>query len=923
MKTLFLSFLCVSASLRLNAGVLIGNGLVGTTGNGIYGQLTLTPLSNPLILSNGNLAFGVNYTISLTNGGFTNQVVAGNYALRQGPYSVQISMPDTTNVIYLTNIFSSGLQSNYIYAAAPAVYGTKVDSNDLVAGFLSSKLIFGAGFNVVTNNPGTNESLTITNTGSGSSGGSSSVHPNWINIKLAPYSAMGDGIALTNVTMASNSIVLTCANATFVSGDVGKLFVVAGAGAGSNDLCAPISVVYSNTGIGLALVCQANGVTNVNARYATDDSIAITNAYGQMQYGTNTHVYFPPGNYGWRTAFTVPTQSQNNGFAPTLEVSGEGPAYLNPASPNHANSTFTSHLWLMTNGGPDMLAASSSAARNWVNFYLHDFAVRAPVNPTNSLFKLGWSSSANVERLEIDVGQTEYGQAFHYGTTPTAVALEMPFVNSAGGGNNQINMFLGEGYSTILSLSEHATVLDAACVLANRGIEMHGSYHDMDCYRLVVESCKTNVAVLASACRFMIDHFDIENDAAFGLPTTYDIDDPNNYGQAEVNWVHVAGGVGIDHVFAMNGGAGIITHELGRPVYQQGSVGISNAIAMAMVYPTVQNFTNVAMDFSTGARYITLTNDICFSNTLNAVAGFPNQSTVYLSPGASPRKISWAGLPTLSGPYTTNGLSISNTAGWYVMNASQQGTSGAASNVVYSINVPNGGPAAPPADYTNGLKLWYKTIEGDTTSTLTDFSVNQNNLGMLNTPAIVTGLNGHSALQWTAASSQAGATTSTLDLSALNVVTFAFWANFPSYDTLDGVFLETSANYNTSDGTFFITPDDASGWFVGEHHSGGATGITDANFAQVSSGAWHHYAIEFNCSVNPNTMTVYIDGASVSVSYLSQNTITSNFGNFTLVMGGRNRSSLFINATWQDFRVYPELVSGANVAAIANTANAR
>ncbi len=207
---LWLVFILNSAFIIHNsqcpAATLVGTGLVGTTGNGLYAPLSLIPQSNPLILSNGNLAFGVNYTLNLINGGFTNTVVAGNYTLRQGPYAVSLTVPDTTNVLYLTNLLTGGFSANYVYQAAPSVYGTKVDSNDLAAGFLISKLLDTPGVTWSVTNSGGNEQVILTDTSGGFSG-----------VALTNWA----GLLSTNSTNFAQAIGATISN-TFVQEQGGQ-----------------------------------------------------------------------------------------------------------------------------------------------------------------------------------------------------------------------------------------------------------------------------------------------------------------------------------------------------------------------------------------------------------------------------------------------------------------------------------------------------------------------------------------------------------------------------------------------------------------------------------------------------------------------------------------------------------------------------
>jgi hypothetical protein len=287
---LFLCALCALWARQSPAAVIVGTGLVGTTGQGLYAPLVFLPQSNPLILSNGNLAFGVNYTIQLTNGGFTNTIVAGNYTVRQGPYSITATVPDTINLLYLTNILTGGVYSNYIYQAAPNVYGTKCDSNDLVAGFLSSKFLNTPGITWVVTNIGANEQITLSNASGVLSTNATnfaqtigSTLTNWAGV-LSTNATNFTGTLSTNATNFAQTIGTTSSN-VFQWGNT-TLSNLAGlanaAGALTNNGSGSLSWVAVGGGGGESL-------TNVTVTFSNAPTI-WTNPGGAIKFSGSNYV---------------------------------------------------------------------------------------------------------------------------------------------------------------------------------------------------------------------------------------------------------------------------------------------------------------------------------------------------------------------------------------------------------------------------------------------------------------------------------------------------------------------------------------------------------------------------------------------------------------------------------------------------------
>jgi hypothetical protein len=124
--------------------------------------------------------------------------------------------------------------------------------------------------------------------------------------------------------------------------------------------------------------------------------------------------------------------------------------------------------------------------------------------------------------------------------------------------------------------------------------------------------------------------------------------------------------------------------------------GLTNYQATNLVYsvstnpPLVSNGTNFSLDFAYSKLIWTLTTNACISNTLNATSG-DNHLEVWIQATnkVSPFVISWLPTVNLCGTFTTNGLRLTNSAGYWVMAVSQYGTNWNTNTCTYAIVPPN------------------------------------------------------------------------------------------------------------------------------------------------------------------------------------------------------------------------------------------
>jgi hypothetical protein len=153
-----------------------------------------------------------------------------------------------------------------------------------------------------------------------------------------------------------------------------------------------------------------------------------------------------------------------------------------------------------------------------------------------------------------------------------------------------------------------------------------------------------------------------------------------------------------------------------------------------------------------------------------------------------------------------------------------------------------------------------------------------------------------------------------LDLSSTGVITIAFSMYRSAFNNDDDLLAEFTANAGVNNGGWMIDPDSGAP-YAGEFQLGcRSTSVTHGRFARPSVG-WHDYAIVFDISKNPNTITPYVDGVAVAVfTYGAQSTDISTFANSQLNFFSRNGSSLFIDCKLDYFYIFNRALSAFEIA---------
>jgi hypothetical protein len=148
-----------------------------------------------------------------------------------------------------------------------------------------------------------------------------------------------------------------------------------------------------------------------------------------------------------------------------------------------------------------------------------------------------------------------------------------------------------------------------------------------------------------------------------------------------------------------------------------------------------------------------------------------------------------------------------------------------------------------------------------------------------------------------------------VDLSSYNKISVSFWLKWTTFANDDKLAMEYSANYGANTGTFIIDPDSTapvSGVFYWAWHYAGG-GVTVAHFTRPSAGVWHQYVFLIDGSAAPSGAQLpaaYVDGVSQSLTYDSVAGLAGTFGNFTLNVMSRNKTSLFGAGSMADMAIW-------------------
>ena len=136
------------------------------------------------------------------------------------------------------------------------------------------------------------------------------------------YGAKGNGAVLSFSAMTANSTSFSSASGSFVSGDVGKLILVPGAGPGGYGLQTTIASVSTSTLVHLTASASTT-ITSTSESAAivgTNDTAALQALFAALPASGSPQVYFPAGYYLKTDTLTISVP---------VRIIGDGSGFMN------------------------------------------------------------------------------------------------------------------------------------------------------------------------------------------------------------------------------------------------------------------------------------------------------------------------------------------------------------------------------------------------------------------------------------------------------------------------------------------------------------------------------------------------------------------------------------------------------------------
>lgn len=297
-------------------------------------------------------------------------------------------------------------------------------------------------------------------------------------VSVKDYGAKGDAVSITgDISIASGSASLTVTGAAFVSGDIGKLIVVPGAGSSSDPLVTSIVAVTSETVVTLADSASADlSSVSKTVVYGTDDRAAIQSAIDARPVGGGD-IIIPAGDYMLGNQLTIGNGSTSAASTRWgIRLIGLGAPVSSAALfvGYPANSIVTFKYAGPSNAG---MVVIQGPLQGWglrnicldglgvVNFclYVSSGQYGDSENLTFSNYKIAGLNSTTVSSYSV-VG----GNADSLHNSYRNLTLKIPAIDGAAGivltgGNYSINTDYNTFYNTTL-------VIDGAPGVINRGI---------------------------------------------------------------------------------------------------------------------------------------------------------------------------------------------------------------------------------------------------------------------------------------------------------------------------------------------------------------------------------------------------------------------------------------------------------------------
>lgn len=334
-----------AAGFSFGLGSLVSHASVTVSGSGITGNSAFNsftvPGTPPASSSSSLLELGPNVIDGSASGTF----IGVNPSSFSGDFlNFQVGSSTKFAVDALGNV------------GANEFYGSTVATPYPNLSFTSS-----GGVNI--NAGGTNQSITLSPSGSGATVVNNLEDKGGQVYNVKAYGAKGNGAMLFDATMTSGSADLSSASASFTSADVGKLICVAGAGTSGGQLCTTISSVIDANNIVLA-VPASTSVTSAAVTYASNDDAAFNATLAAVEVDGGVF-YVPPGIYGLTEQIALPP-------GVPIIFKGAGDSLTNTAN-NYINNIPATNamngsrlVWLTTSlSGPAFAISGTSGNTNW------------------------------------------------------------------------------------------------------------------------------------------------------------------------------------------------------------------------------------------------------------------------------------------------------------------------------------------------------------------------------------------------------------------------------------------------------------------------------------------------------------------------------------------------------------------------------
>lgn len=367
-----------------------------------------------------------------------------------------------------------------------------------------------------------------------------------LKYNIEGFGAVGNGKIATNVSMASGSSNITVTGGSFVSGDIGKVISIYGAGSDGQNLTTIITNVSSVNAITVSNVASAS-VSGNSAVYGTDDTAAIQGAMNFMATNGGGTLIFPVGIYivngplldlGTNTLhhnaqLYFPEVPKRGNLGPTVMFQGVMPIPWPigiGSSPTNQFVSYGACIWSTLASGPDVNPGrvidcrdfgSSPAAGGYdcgnpgITLPLNNFTFatknliwRAAFDNNLALLDMQGADGSYVEECVVDTG-------WHAGDAiPPLTHTNTWGVKTAGSFNenmSSLNQIFIRGFYNGLDLGENATIPNLhieGCVNAIVNSALSGGTGKWIGHANVQE-CSNQVVIANCGVNLVIDDLDI------------------------------------------------------------------------------------------------------------------------------------------------------------------------------------------------------------------------------------------------------------------------------------------------------------------------------------------------------------------------------------------------------------------------------